>query len=73
MGFASLESPRQPIADPMFTILEILIIIIMLTGLSGVVVGDMQQRNIVIVGYVGAFLVVATCSLYCSTDRPREA
>ena len=30
-----------------------------LAGLSGVVVGDMQLRNIGIVGYVGAFLVVA--------------
>ena len=29
-------------------------------GLSGVVVGDMQLRNIGIVGYVGVFLVVAT-------------
>jgi hypothetical protein len=28
-------------------------------GLSGVVVGDMQLRNIGIVGYVGVFLVVA--------------
>jgi hypothetical protein len=30
-----------------------------LAGLSGVVVGDMQLRNIGIVGYVGVFLVVA--------------
>ena len=29
-------------------------------GLSGVVVGDMQLRNIGIVGYLGVFLVVAT-------------
>ena len=29
-------------------------------GLSGVVVGDMQLRNLGIVGYVGVFLVVAT-------------
>jgi hypothetical protein len=29
-------------------------------GLSGVVVGDMQLRNIGLVGYVGVFLVVAT-------------
>jgi hypothetical protein len=29
-------------------------------GLSGVVAGDMQLRNIGIVGYVGVFLVVAT-------------
>ena len=30
-----------------------------LAGLSGVVVGNMQLRNIRIVGYVGVFLVVA--------------
>jgi hypothetical protein len=29
MGLASLESPQQPIGDPMFTILEVLIIIMM--------------------------------------------
>src|SRR5688572_23347735 len=29
MGLASLESPQQPISDPMFTILEVLIISIM--------------------------------------------
>jgi hypothetical protein len=30
-----------------------------LAGLSGVAVGDMQLRNIGIVGYVGVFLAVA--------------
>ena len=34
--------------------------VLALAGLSGVVVGDMQLRNIGIVGYVGVFLVVAT-------------
>jgi hypothetical protein len=29
VGLASLESPQQPIADPMFTILEVLIIVMM--------------------------------------------
>jgi hypothetical protein len=29
VGLASLESPQQPIGDPMFSILEILIIILM--------------------------------------------
>src|ERR671913_1623133 len=29
VGLASLESPQQPIGDPMFTILEVLIIIMM--------------------------------------------
>jgi hypothetical protein len=33
--------------------------VLSLAGLSGVVVGDMQLRNIGIVGYVGVFLVVA--------------
>ena len=33
--------------------------VLSLAGLSGVVVGDMQVRNIGIVGYVGVFLVVA--------------
>jgi hypothetical protein len=34
--------------------------VLAVAGLSGVVVGDMQLRNIGIVGYVGVFLVVAT-------------
>jgi hypothetical protein len=29
VGLASLESPRQPIGDPLFTVLEILIILVM--------------------------------------------
>jgi hypothetical protein len=33
--------------------------VLALAGLSGVVVGDMQLRNIGIVGYVGVFVVVA--------------
>jgi hypothetical protein len=33
--------------------------VLALAGLSGVVVGDMQVRNIGIVGYVGVFLIVA--------------
>ena len=33
--------------------------VLSLAGLSGVVVGDMQMRNIGIVGYVGVFVVVA--------------
>ena len=33
--------------------------VLSLAGLSGVVVGDMQLRNIGIVGYDGLFLVVA--------------
>jgi hypothetical protein len=32
--------------------------VLALAGLSGVVAGDMQLRNIGIVGYVGVFLVV---------------
>jgi hypothetical protein len=34
--------------------------VLSLAGLSGVVSGDMQLRNIGIVGYVGVFLAVAT-------------
>jgi hypothetical protein len=33
--------------------------VLALAGLSGVVVGDMQLRNVGIVGYVGVFLIVA--------------
>jgi hypothetical protein len=33
--------------------------VLSLAGLSGVVVGDMEVRNIGIVGYVGVFVVVA--------------
>ena len=33
--------------------------VLALAGLSGIVIGDMQLRNIGIVGYVGVFLVVA--------------
>jgi hypothetical protein len=33
--------------------------VLALAGLSGVVAGDMQLRNIGIVGYLGVFLVVA--------------
>ena len=48
--------------------------VLALAGLSGVVVGDMQLRNIGIVGYVGVFLVVAALLVvlfYRAT--PREA
>jgi hypothetical protein len=40
-----------------------------LAGLSGVVAGDMQLRNIGIVGYVGVFLVVA-CLLAVLFSQP---
>jgi hypothetical protein len=43
-------------------------------GLSGVVVGDMQLRNIGIVGYVGVFLVVATLlAILFYRATPQEA
>jgi hypothetical protein len=44
------------------TLIRVLMIasgVLALAGLSGVAVGDMQLRNIGIVGYVGVFLVVA--------------
>jgi hypothetical protein len=43
-------------------------------GLSGVVVGDMQLRNISIVGYVGVFLVVvALLAVLFYRATPQEA
>jgi hypothetical protein len=48
--------------------------VLALAGLSGVVVGDMQLRNIGIVGYVGVFLVVAALlSVLFYRARPLEA
>ena len=46
--------------------------VLSLAGLSGVVVGDMQVRNIGIVGYVGVFLFVAALLASCSTERHRQ-
>jgi len=48
--------------------------VLALAGLIGVVVGDMQLRNIGIVGYVGAFLVVACLlAVLFSQTRPVAA
>src|SRR5215203_2906795 len=48
--------------------------VLSLAGLSGVVAGDMQLRNIGIVGYVGVFLVVAALLvLLFYRARPLEA
>lgn len=45
-----------------------------LAGLSGVAAGDMQLRNIGIVGYLGVFLVVAALSaILFHRSRPRAA
>jgi hypothetical protein len=48
--------------------------VLALAGLSGVVVGDMQLRNIGIVGYVGVFLVVAAllAVLFYRTTPPEN-
>jgi hypothetical protein len=48
--------------------------VLALAGLSGVAFGDMQLRNIGIVGYVGVFLVVTAllAALFYRTE-PREA
>lgn len=45
--------------------------VLALTGLVGVLTGDMQLRNIGIVGYLGVFLVIACllAVLFCQT-RP---
>jgi hypothetical protein len=48
--------------------------VLALAGLSGVVVGDMQLRNIGIVGYVGVFLVVtALLAVFFYRATPLEA
>jgi hypothetical protein len=48
--------------------------VLALAGLSGVVAGEMQLRNIGIVGYVGVFLVVAALLvLLFYRARPLEA
>ena len=48
--------------------------VLALAGLSGIVIGDMQLRNIGIVGYVGVFLIVAAllAALFYRA-RPLEA
>jgi hypothetical protein len=48
--------------------------VLALAGLSGVVVGDMQLRNLGIVGYVGVFLVVAALlAILFYRATPQEA
>jgi hypothetical protein len=48
--------------------------VLSLAGLSGIVVGDMQLRNIGIVGYVGVFLVVAALlAILFYRTTPQEA
>jgi hypothetical protein len=48
--------------------------VLSLAGLSGVVAGDMQLRNIGIAGYVGVFLVVATLlAVLFYRTTPQEA
>jgi hypothetical protein len=48
--------------------------VLALAGVSGVVVGDMQLRNIGIVGYVGVFLVVtAQLAVLFHRATPLEA
>ena len=48
--------------------------VLALAGLSGVVVGDMQLRNIGIVGYLGVFLVVvALLAVLFYRTTPQEA
>jgi hypothetical protein len=56
--------------------LMILSAVLSLAGLSGVVTGDMQLRNIGIAGYVGVFLVVAVLLavlFYRAEPRPPSA
>ena len=64
VGFWPLDTPQQPIGDPMCTVLEVMILamvpgMVPLAGLSGIVVGDVGLRNIGVAGYLCVFLVVA--------------
>ena len=60
--------------DVWIRLLMIASAVLALAGLSGIVIGDMQLRNIGIVGYVGVFLVVAAllAALFYRA-RPLEA
>lgn len=58
LGLLSLASPQDPIGDPYFSIMELLIVVLSLAGLLGVPLADANVRNIGIVGCVGVALVV---------------
>ena len=47
--------------------------VLALAGLIGVVAGDMQLRNIGIVGYVGCFVVTALLAVLFYRATPLEA
>jgi hypothetical protein len=83
IGFMSLQSPDEPIGDPMFTILGMLILTLMpaMVGLMVTVHAWASERlkalslvAVTILGYVGVFLVVAAllAALFYRTV-PREA
>jgi len=73
MLFAALVFQGSPLAA-WIRVLMIASGVLSLAGLSGVVAGDMQLRNIGIVGYVGVFLVVAALlAVLFYTTTPQEA
>jgi hypothetical protein len=73
MLFAALVFQGSPLAA-WIRVLMIASGVLSLAGLSGVVAGDMQLRNIGIVGYVGVFLVVAALlAVLFYRTTPQEA
>lgn len=71
IGFLSLRSPHEPIHDPMFTILEVLIILVMCFGIVLMVIvhawASDQTRVFSFVALVFmSLLAVITCSVHFS-------
>jgi hypothetical protein len=69
VGLASLESPHQPISDPMFSILEILIILVMPAIVALIVAvhawAPMQVKTLSLISLVFMSLLAGlTCSLH---------
>jgi hypothetical protein len=69
VGFASLESPQQPIGDPMYTILEVLILLMMPAMVALMVVvhawAPVQARTLSLTAIVFMGLLAGvTCSLH---------
>jgi hypothetical protein len=64
LGLCSLKSPQDPIGDPFFSMMEMLIllmaplIVLSLAGLIGVPLANMQVRTIGVLGYAGVAPIV---------------
>src|SRR5215213_10885488 len=72
VGLLSLESPQQPISDPMFSILEVLIIIIMPAMVALMVVvhawAPMHAKTLSLISVVFmGMLAGLTCSVHFVT------